>query len=107
MNEEGYTGAAIRADVKINLNGLVQIDEKLSMLGECIKKGNILPISQICSDWWELTDEEEYAVAQFAKTFNDERAQQDLTQMMMIEILSIAIINYYTSSPELFRPSNI
>jgi archaellum biogenesis protein FlaJ (TadC family) len=27
--------------------------------------------------------------------------------MMTSEILSIAIINYYTSSPELFRPTNI
>lgn len=30
-----------------------------------------------------------------------------MRQMMTSEILSIAIINYYTSSPELFRPTNI
>jgi len=26
---------------------------------------------------------------------------------MMLEILSIAVVNYFTSSPEIFRPSNI
>lgn len=27
--------------------------------------------------------------------------------MVTLEILSIAIINYFTSSPEIFRPSNV
>lgn len=63
-------------------------------------------MSQLCSEWWELTDEDDYTVAKFQKAFyKDERASRSIKQQMSIEILSIAIVNYFTSSPEIFRPS--
>jgi hypothetical protein len=61
----------------------------------------------MCSDWWELTDEDEYAVNVFAKAFGDDRAKKEIKQLICLEILSIAVVNYFTSSPEIFRPSNI
>ena len=63
-------------------------------------------MSQLCSEWWELTDEDDYTVAKFQKAFKDERARREIKQQMSIEILSIAIVNYFTSSPEIFRPSS-
>jgi hypothetical protein len=45
-------------------------------------------------------------VAQFSKIFGDESAKNDLKQMIMLEILSVAVINYYTSSQEIFKPTN-
>ena len=94
-------------DVQLNLANLLSIDEKLHALAECLKKNSTSQISQLCSDWWELSDEEQYAVAQFSKVFKDERAKRDLKQMTTMEILSIATINYFTSSPEIFRPSSV
>lgn len=94
-------------DVQLNLANLLSIDEKLHALAECLKKNSTSQISQLCSDWWELSDEEQYAVAQFSKVFKDERAKRDLKQMITMEILSIATINYFTSSPEIFRPSSV
>jgi len=41
------------------------IDEKFTALAECLKKSNAANISQMCSDWWELTDEDEYAIMAF------------------------------------------
>jgi len=63
-------------------------------------------VSQLCSEWWELTDEDDYTVAKFQKAFKDERARREIKHQMSIEILSIAIVNYFTSSPEIFRPSS-
>jgi hypothetical protein len=42
---DSYQGATIATDAKVNLNGLVSVDEKLSQLGECIKKNNLAQIS--------------------------------------------------------------
>jgi hypothetical protein len=92
--------------VKLNLENLIQIDEKLSALGECLKKNSFNNVSQLCSEWWELTDEDDYTIANFHKAYKDERARREIKQQMSIEILSIAIVNYFTSSPEIFRPSS-
>jgi hypothetical protein len=42
---------------------MLSIDEKLYALADCLKKNMVGSVSQLCSDWWELTDEEGYAVA--------------------------------------------
>ena len=52
-------------DIQLDLNNLVKVDEKLVNLTDALKKNNIGVISQLCSDWWELTDEDDYAVAKF------------------------------------------
>lgn len=56
-------GECIPKDVQLNLANLVVIDDKLNVLADCLKKNAIGQISQLCSDWWELTDEDDYAVA--------------------------------------------
>ena len=106
-NTDDYSTEPLQKDVQLNLANLLLIDEKLHALAECLKKNSTSQISQLCSDWWELSDEEQYAIAQFAKVFKDERAKRDLKHMITMEILSIATINYFTSSPEIFRPSSV
>ena len=59
----------------------------------------------MCSDWWEQTDEDDYTVNKFMKAYREEKARKEIKQQMALEILSIAIVNYFTSSPEIFRPS--
>lgn len=107
--EEGgqYSGDHLSKDFTLNIANLNKIDEKLTALADCLKKQNIGTISQFCSDWWELTDEEEYQVNSFMKAYADERLKRDFKQLISLEILSIAVVNYFTSSPEIFRPSNI
>jgi len=51
--------------VQLNLQNLIQIDEKLSTLQECLKKNGFNNVSQLCSEWWELTDEDDYTIAKF------------------------------------------
>jgi hypothetical protein len=64
-------------------------------------------ISQLCSDWWELTDEDDYSIAKFEKAIKDEKTKREIKHMMTLEILSIAVVNYYTSSPDVLKPSNL
>ena len=52
-------------DIQLDLNNLAKVDEKLVALSDALKKNNIGVISQLCSDWWEVTDEDDYAVAKF------------------------------------------
>jgi hypothetical protein len=32
----------------------------------------------LCSDWWELTDEDDYTISKFEKAFKDEKVRRDL-----------------------------
>jgi hypothetical protein len=32
-----------------------------------LKHAKLTAISQLCSDWWELTDEDEYSISKFEK----------------------------------------
>lgn len=103
--QAGEEGDKLNKNIQLNLQNLIQIDEKLTALHDCLKKNQFNNVSQLCSEWWELTDEDEYTVAKFHKAYKDERARRELKQQMSQEILSIAIVNYFTSSPEIFRPT--
>ena len=56
----------------------MQIDEKLTALFECLKRNNISNISQLCSDWWEHTDEDDYTINKFIKAYRDEKARKEI-----------------------------
>jgi hypothetical protein len=77
------------------------------MLIDCLKVSKVNNISQLCSDWWELTDEDDYSVAKFEKAIKEDKTRRDLKTQMTLEILSIAVVNYYTSSPEVLRPTHL
>lgn len=104
--QAGEEGEKLNKDVQLNLQNLIQIDEKLTTLADYLKKTNFANVSQLCSEWWEHTDEDDYTIAKFYKAYKDERVRREIKQQMSIEILSIAIVNYFTSSPEIFRPSS-
>ena len=57
--------------MQIKVTNLNLVDEKLSALGDCLKRTNSGSISQLCSDWWELTDEDEYAIVAFIRATAD------------------------------------
>ena len=77
------------------------------MLIDCLKVSKVNNISQLCSDWWELTDEDDYSVSKFEKAVKEDKTKRDLKTQMTLEILSIAVVNYYTSSPEVLRPTHL
>ena len=62
-------------------------------------------ISQLCSDWWELTDEDDYSIVKFERAIKDEKVRRELRVQMTLEILSIAVVNYYTSAPDVLKPT--
>ena len=72
-----------------------------------LKVGKSNTISQLCSEWWELTDEDDYSVAKFEKAIKDDKTRRDIRHQMTLEILSIAVVNYYTSSPEVLKPTHM
>ena len=74
---------------------------------DCLKVSKVTSVSQLCSDWWELTDEDDYSVAKFEKAIKDDRIRKDIRNQMTLEILSIAVVNYYTSSPDVLKPTHI
>jgi hypothetical protein len=89
----------------LNLENLIKIDEKLQSLIDILKANKTSSISQLCSDWWELTDEDDYSIAKFEKAIKDDKLKKHLMHMMKFEILSVAVVNYYTSSPDVLKPS--
>jgi uncharacterized membrane-anchored protein len=93
--------------VQLNLENLTKIDEKLQNLIENLKVNKVSNISQLCSEWWELTDEDDYSISKFEKTIKDDRARKDIRYQMTLEILSIAVVNYYTSSPDVLKPTHL
>ena len=95
------------SNVQLNLENLTKIDEKFAQLIDCLKTQKVNNISQLCSDWWELTDEDDYSIAKFEKAVKEERTKRDFKQMMTLEILSIAVVNYYTSSPDVLKPTHL
>ena len=72
-----------------------------------LKVNKVNNISQLCSEWWEFTDEDDYSVCKFEKAIKDDKIRKDLRYQMTLEILSIAVVNYYTSSPEVLKPTHI
>lgn len=64
-------------------------------------------MSQLCSDWWEMTDEDEYSIAKFEKAFKEEKAKKEIKILMVLEILAVAVANYFTNAPELIRPTHL
>lgn len=92
----------------MNFENLLLIEEKLTALTDNLKHSKLGPVSQLCSDWWELTDEDEYSLARFEKVLLSKdqlMAKKELRMMMVLEILAIAVGNYFTSTPELIRPN--
>jgi len=72
-----------------------------------LKVNKINNISQLCSEWWEFTDEDDYSVAKFEKAVKDDKIRRDIRYQMTLEILSIAVVNYYTSSPDVLKPTHL
>lgn len=79
----------------------------MTSLAECLKRNEMSNVSQLCSEWWECTDEDDYTVAKFYRAYRDEKARREIKHQMSIEILSIAIVNYFTSSQEIFKPTPV
>ena len=90
----------------MNLENLTKIEDKLNQLIEVLKVNKTSSISQLCSDWWELTDEDDYSVSKFEKAIKDDKLKRELRLQMTLEILSIAVVNYYTSSPDVLKPTH-
>ena len=96
----------LESGVQLNLENLTKIDDKFQLLIDTLKQNKTSNISQLCSDWWELTDEDDYSVSKFEKAIKDDKLKRQLRHMMTLEILSIAVVNYYTSSPDVLKPSH-
>ena len=106
-NKEGDAPVPLDSNVNLKLENLIKIDDKFCQLIDCVKQQRANNISQLCSDWWELTDEEEYCVSQFSKAAKEDKVRLDVKVQMTLEILSIAVVNYYTSSPDILKPSQV
>jgi hypothetical protein len=53
--------AALKSqNFQLSFENLIQIEDKLTILIENLRQSKLTQISQLCSDWWELTDEDEY-----------------------------------------------
>ena len=100
-------GAKLDSGVQLNLENLTKIDEKFQQLIDQLKVQKVNNISQLCSDWWELTDEDDYSIAKFEKAIKDDRVRRELRNQMTLEILSIAVVNYYTSAPDVLKPTHL
>ena len=72
------SGAKLDSSVQLNLENLTKIDEKFSQLIDCLKTQKVNNISQLCSDWWELTDEDDYSIAKFEKAIKDDKTKRDI-----------------------------
>lgn len=46
-------------------------------------------------------------MAKFEKLLKEEKTKKEIKNLMVLEILSIAVANYFTSAPELMRPTHL
>jgi hypothetical protein len=92
---------------QLNFENLLHIEDKLNVLIDSLRHQKLTAISQLCSDWWELTDEDEYQISKFEKVYKEEKTKKEIKMMMVLEILAISVTNYFTSTPELIRPTNL
>lgn len=106
-NSDYKDGPKLDSNVQLNLENLTKIDEKLQELSDNLKVNKVNNISQLCSEWWELTDEDEYSISKFEKAIKDDKIRRDIKYQMVLEILSIAVVNYYTSSPDVLKPTHM
>lgn len=72
------SGPKLDSNVQLNLENLTKIDEKLQELSDNLKVNKVTNISQLCSEWWELTDEDEYSISKFEKAIKDDKIKRDI-----------------------------
>ena len=60
------------------MENLTKIDEKLQQLIDNLKVNKVNNISQLCSEWWEFTDEDDYSVSKFEKAVKDDKIKRDI-----------------------------
>ena len=77
------SGAKLDSGVQLNLENLTKIDEKFQQLIDQLKVQKVNNISQLCSDWWELTDEDDYSIAKFEKAIFDVQRKSGLKNMVL------------------------
>jgi hypothetical protein len=46
-------------------------------------------------------------VAKFEKAFKEEKIKKELKSTMVLEILAVAVANYFTNAPELIKPTHL
>ena len=80
--------------VKLNLESLLFIEEKLWMIVEGIRENR--DISEQCEEWWEVTDED--SVNSIDRLFRDERLRRGIRQLLILE--SVAVTLVYTLTVE-------
>ena len=66
----------LESGVQLNLENLTKIDDKFQLLIDTLKVNKTSNISQLCSDWWELTDEDDYSVSKFEKAIKDDKLKR-------------------------------
>jgi hypothetical protein len=54
-----------------------------------------------------MTDEDEYSISKFEKAFKEEKTKKEIKVLMVLEILAVAVANYFTNAPELMRPTHL
>jgi hypothetical protein len=54
-----------------------------------------------------LTDEEDYTLVKFEKALKEEKSKKEVKIQMVLEILAVAVANYFTNAPELVRPTHL
>jgi hypothetical protein len=54
-----------------------------------------------------LTDVEDYTLVKFEKALKDEKSKKEVKILMVLEILAVAVANYFTNAPELIRPTHL
>ena len=66
------------------MENLVKIENALSNLQENLRQSKLMHVSQYCSDWWELTDEDEYGICKFEKAIKEEKSKKEVKVMMVL-----------------------
>lgn len=96
-----------QAPNNLNLENLLQVEEKIQKLIDNLKASKLGEVSQLCSDWWELTDEEDYSLVKLEKVLKEDKLRKELRAAMALEVLCVAVCNYFTSAPELMRATHL
>ena len=79
----------------LNLENLTKIDEKFQQLIDNLKVNKVNNISQLCSEWWEFTDEDDYSVCKFEKAIKVGGVREIMTAHVAVNGVRMAANEFY------------
>ncbi len=87
----------------INLEEVILVEDKEWYILEGLRNG--MSVAHCCEEYWRLTKNE--SISDIFKLFRDESTRRKLRQSMILEVLSISLVDYSLNEKEIQKSQEI